>query len=359
MKKTLLGFLVISLTFASVAQYAVSAEEKLSPGEKYALKYPMPKDPFVGFYKGEMSGTKKYPLGNLKDIYAEVFRGENGYRIKILSDIMSRSDEYNVVDGLKADDGIIHLNGEGNLNLKGKITPDSIEAEGAFRNDKIKLSLRKLTIVSPTMGAKAPSDAVVLDKSKWFMNRDGSPSNWEWKDGEMTTRCFERNEKGKGVSSSVKTEVGFGALRMHCEFKIPAEYDIAVGQGRGNSGLFIGPYEVQILESFGAPAWFDQCGSIYRQSPPKVNACLPPEEWQTYDIEFHPAVYEGDKLVKYPTITVWQNGVRIHNGEEILGDTSKFPQFRKDFKHPVSDLKIGLQDHSHPVKFRNIWVQPL
>ena len=106
MRKFLLAILTSLLTLSAFAQF----------------------DSFAGFYKGEQSGTKKYPLNMSPDIYAEVYRGGDSYRLKILADILCRGDEYCVVEGLKAENGEIKLVDAGALKLNGKITPEGIEA---------------------------------------------------------------------------------------------------------------------------------------------------------------------------------------------------------------------------------------
>jgi len=65
----------------------------------------------------------------------------------------------------------------------------------------------------------------------------------------------------------------------------------AKSQARGNSGVYIqGRYEVQILDSYQNPTYANgSCGALYGQYAPLVNACRPPEQWQTYDIVFHAA----------------------------------------------------------------------
>jgi hypothetical protein len=75
-----------------------------------------------------------------------------------------------------------------------------------------------------------------------------------------------------------------------------------------------------------------------------VNACLPPETWQTYDINFRAARVEKGKVKEQPRITVWHNGKKIHDNVEI-------PKNRHRTKGPIQ-----LQDHKHNIEFRNIWL---
>jgi hypothetical protein len=115
-----------------------------------------------------------------------------------------------------------------------------------------------------------PSDAIVLfdgkDLSKW-----AGGDRWEIKDGYAITR--------KG---DITTKDSFGDVQLHIEFATPDRIE-GKGQGRGNSGVyFMERYEVQILDSFENPTYFDgQCASIYKQTPPMVNASRNQCEWQT------------------------------------------------------------------------------
>ena len=90
--------------------------------------------------------------------------------------------------------------------------------------------------------------------------------------------------------TGITTKDTFGDCQLHVEFATPAEVK-GNGQGRGNSGVFLmDRYEVQVLDSYDNKTYFDgQCGAIYKQTPPMVNACRKPGEWQTYDILFERA----------------------------------------------------------------------
>lgn len=192
-----------------------------------------------------------------------------------------------------------------------------------------------------------PSDANILfdgkDLSK-FVNGD----KWEVKDGVATCQ-----------TTDITTKESFGDMQLHVEFATP-EKVVGSGQGRGNSGVYImGKYEVQILDSYDNKTYFDgQCASLYKQQPPMVNACRKPGEWQTYDIVFEaPKFAEDGKVLKPAICTVFHNGVCVQNHFELKGGTY-YDQPAKYVKH-AEKLPFRLQNHSNPVKFRNIWVRDI
>ena len=197
-----------------------------------------------------------------------------------------------------------------------------------------------------TTPANVPSDATVLFDGK-TMDAWVNGENWQVKDGVVYS--------GKGM---VQTKQHFGSVQLHVEFATPAEVK-GDGQGRGNSGVFWGPYEVQVLDSYGNKTYFDgQCGSIYKQNPPAVNVCRKPGEWQTYDIIFmRPAFDKAGKLVKPAYVTVFQNGVLVQNHLQVKGITHwhAHPEYEA---HPEK-MYLQLQDHGNPVRFRNIWVREI
>ena len=196
------------------------------------------------------------------------------------------------------------------------------------------------------LGAKPPEGAIVLfdgtDLSAW-VKRDGkTDADWPVDDGIMTV--------GKG---NIMTKKPFGDFQLHLEFNVPYMPN-AKGQARGNSGVYLGGiYELQVLDSYGLKLQNNDCGAIYHQVVPKVNACKPPLQWQTYDVTFHKAVREGDKVLKKARVTVIQNGITTIDDVEI----SPCPAGADNPEGEPGPLL--LQDHGKSVQYRNIWIKPL
>jgi hypothetical protein len=128
-------------------------------------------------------------------------------------------------------------------------------------------------------------------------------------------------------------------------------------QDRGNSGVFfMGLFEIQVLDSFKNLTYADgEAGAMYGQWPPLVNAVRKPGEWQIYDIVFEAPVFSGGNRTKSAYMTVFLNGVLLHNHKEEMGPTI-YRQIPKYVAGP-SEGPIILQDHRHPVRFRNIWAR--
>ncbi len=190
-----------------------------------------------------------------------------------------------------------------------------------------------------------PSDAIVLFDGKDMSAFNGG-EKWKIENGYAEV-------SGGGVS----TKQAFGSCQLHIEFATP-EKVAGDGQGRGNSGVYLmGKYEVQILDSFNNKTYFDgQCGALYKQQPPTVNASRKPGEWQTYDIVFEAPEFDADgKVKKSAYLTVLHNGVLIHNHFELKGGT--FWDQPPHYETHGAKLPFQLQDHGNPIRFRNIWIR--
>lgn len=173
---------------------------------------------------------------------------------------------------------------------------------------------------------------------------EGKPAAWKLVDGAM--------QAGGG---SISSKQPFENFQLHVEFKVPYMPD-KHGQERGNSGVYLdGRYEIQVLDSYGiADPGQGDCGAVYSQAAPLVNACKPPREWQTYDIVFRAPRYKDGKKVENARVTVLQNNILIQNNQEITGPTAGGSDTDDDKPGPIL-----LQDHGTPVEYRNVWIIPL
>lgn len=205
---------------------------------------------------------------------------------------------------------------------------------------------------SVTRGA-VPSDAIVLfdgtDLSFWI-GRDGDAA-WKVEDGYM--------EVVAGAGNILSKE-HFGNCQLHIEWSEPAVVE-GESQGRGNSGVILmDKYEIQVLDGYDNPTYADgQCGAIYGQYPPMVNASRKPGEWQEYDIIFEAPSWDAAGMLEKPAfITVLQNGVVLHHRQEIMGPTGHRQGANYNTPHHAEG-PLHLQDHGNPVRYRNIWMRRL
>ena len=188
--------------------------------------------------------------------------------------------------------------------------------------------------------------------------RDKSPAAWDVKDGVLVVSKTHGN---------IETRKSFKNYQLHLEWRVPTGVT-GSGQARGNSGVFLastGPadagYELQILDSYKNETYVNgQAASLYKQSPPLVNAMRKPGEWQTYDMIWTAPTFAADGAVTSPAkVTVLHNGVLVQNDAVLTGETL---YIGKPYYRPYTSAPIKLQAHgdpSPPLSFRNIWVREL
>lgn len=210
-------------------------------------------------------------------------------------------------------------------------------------------------ITSSNAFMSAPSDAIVLfdgkDLSKWESSRGGE-ALWDVHDGVFTV-----NKK----NGDIQTKQSFTDYQLHIEWCIPTNIT-GTSQARGNSGVFMqGKYEIQVLDSYNSETYVNgQAGSVYKQSPPLVNAMRKPGEWNVYDIIYKAPTFTKDgKYRTNPTVTVIHNGVVIQNNTTIIGTTEYigFPKVAPHGEGPIILQSHG--DPSEPISYRNIWIREL
>jgi len=202
----------------------------------------------------------------------------------------------------------------------------------------------------------APSDAIVLfdgkDLSEWKSDKGNVEAKWKVHDGMFTV------DKKTG---DILTKKEFGDFQLHIEWQIPVNIT-GESQARGNSGIFLqDKYEIQVLDNYKSETYVNgQAASVYKQTPPLVNAMRKPGEWNVYDIIYKaPTFTEDGKYRTHPTVTVIHNGVLVQNNTIIIG-TTEYIGFPKVIPHGKGPIRLQSHgDPSEPISFRNIWIREL
>jgi len=218
-----------------------------------------------------------------------------------------------------------------------------------------------------------PSDAIILfdgrDLSEWqgasnkkalipgkdtamFISSEEGEAKWHIENGNMVV-----NKK----AGDIQTKRVFGDFQLHIEWRIPEDIS-GEGQRRGNSGVFLqGVYELQVLDSYENITYVNgQAASIYKQTPPLVNAMSKPGEWNIYDIIYTaPTFRENGTYRTKPMVTVLHNGILVHYNTVIAG-TTPYRGLPKVIPHGKGPIRLQAHgDPSEPISFRNIWIREL
>lgn len=307
-------------------------------------------DPQMGHYEGswQAGGTEKNRLqAQIRPLGDGTYDGfvllERSRKVIAALKLTPNGKDGSGATVLQGKSAVDHLAGELMPKLEATLKLHNKQITGTFKGDIGEGTLEATPVkkTSPTLGKKAPEGAKMVfdgkDTSQW--------ANFTWKlvdGGAMEV-----------AGGNITTKEKLTDFELHVEFRTPY-MPSARGQARGNSGVYLQSiYEVQVLDSFGLfPLQINDCGSIYAVKTAQANGCLPPTEWQTYDITFH----QGDTAKnEQPTITVVQNGITtIDNAQvpaNIVGKGGGGGNPNGGF--------LMLQDHGDRVQYRNIWVRPL
>ena len=329
------GALAVALVGSASLPGSSAQDKKQPPKKKERIAVADPKDAAKDpdfAIQGEYEGTEP---GSTSKLGAQVIANGGGqFTVKFLKGGLPGAgwDGKGTFAGIaKSKDGKV------TLSLEGGVTGTIADKTLTVNAGQGGVSLKKVERKSDTLGAKPPEGAIVL------FSKEGDEKNWD--NGKLVPLS-----DGKFLNVGIKSKEKFGAFKAHIEFRTPW-MPKSTGQGRGNSGVYIQDrYECQVLDSFGLSGENNECGGIYTQHKPKVNMCLPPLVWQTYDMEFTPAVFEGDKKVKNARATIHHNGVLIHDNVEF---PKECPGGQKESAAPGP---FQFQNHGDPVVFRNVWV---
>lgn len=135
------------------------------------------------------------------------------------------------------------------------------------------------------------------------------------------------------------------------------EFDFMLSKNSNSGVKLMKIYEIQILDSYGKDKMTtSDCGAVYLQAAPKVNACAKPGEWQKMVIEFRAPKFDADgkKTVNAKFSRVLLNGQVVQENFDVPHGTNQ-AKTAKEFPRGA----IYVQGDHGPVAFRNFTVTPL
>jgi len=216
-----------------------------------------------------------------------------------------------------------------------------LQAEGAevfYREAQ----LRPLQYPAPPSDAIVLFDGTNLDAFQGAAQQAAPPWNIDMVDGALEI------EPGSG---DLLTREAFTDVRVHLELKLPARRDgDAAGDPLRGSSLFLASrHAVKLRESYGLELSALSCGAV-GDVVPQVNEGLPIGVWQSLDVVFRAARFNGKTRTRKARITVVLNGSELYRAHE-LEDPADEPS------HAAHVLRLS--DEGVRVSFRNLWLQKL
>ena len=311
-------------------------------------------DPFmvdwVGKWVAEGSSAEQ-------TLVAQVIRGSGTtYQINFLAEFDMRGEPFLQTEGKRVETQLVFEEGA----WSGTIDGAAFWGKAILKEKEGDFELKKVTRLSPNLGADAPEGAIVLfdgsDLSEWLGDNQGTERPIPWTNESEVMTIVPARTRAERVDIMTKRQ--FRDFHLHLEFKLPLLAE-ETGQKRSNSGVIIRDYhfiEIQILDSYGLPGYWNECGGVYRTAAPKINMCAPPLQWQSYDIYYTAPRFDWNgNILENPRLSVDHNGVLIHNELEIPYSDSAVQKMREN-PGRLKPGQIMLQDHTNVIHFRNIWI---
>lgn len=309
-------------------------------------------DPFTGNYRGAFIEPPDNYFFFIDDTwYAQVYPlGHDKFAVRMLRTLRHRGPTIFEVEAHRVGERLVF----GSDEAKGEVFADSLRGSFFFDGEWVAFELEEMVEESPSLGARAPEGAVWLfdgsSVDRWSTRHGEQEPPAEIIDGSLV--IIPGGGEGK-PDNGIYSDHHFEDVFLHIEFRLEYEPENR-GQGRSNSGVYFqAADEIQVLDSFGLDGLWDECGAIYRVAAPKVNMAAPPLRWQTYDAIYRaPRFAEDGSLSEEGSITVYHNGFRIHHEQKLPADESAW-------RRNLTPGPLHLQDHGHPVRYRNIWLLDL
>jgi hypothetical protein len=159
---------------------------------------------------------------------------------------------------------------------------------------------------------------------------------------------------GKYGAADIVTKDEFRDFQAHIEFLVLKE--------GGNSGVYLqNRYEIQILDGdYGLHGM----AAVINEKLPDVQAYTGVGTWNAYDIYFQAATFEEGKLKDKAKVTVYFNGIKIHDQvsiQQVWGGPNSGLDGGNEGGKGITDRPGGLklQAEGHDVLYRNIWIKAL
>lgn len=219
------------------------------------------------------------------------------------------------------------------------------------------------------LGAKKPKEAKMLfDGSKKMLEKNWTywegprlkaqlPIKWEIvKDPVDKGTVMNSNDPaaagGLYGAADIVTKEEFRDFRLHVEFLVQEE--------GGNSGVYLqNRYEIQVLDGdYGLHGM----AAIINEHLPTEKAYNGVGKWNAYDILFKAARFENGELTEKARVTIYFNGVKIHEDksiQQVWGGPNSGQDGGNDGGKGITDRPGGikLQAEGYNVLYRNVWIQ--
>lgn len=169
--------------------------------------------------------------------------------------------------------------------------------------------------------------------------------------------CLGKDLISTNRTVNLSSEAVFGDCRVEVEFMVGQSSPN--NETDSNSGVkMMNIYEIQIFDNYGKREKLSKidCGAVYSETAPLLNACKKPGEWQKLVIDFRAPRFDvaGNKTANTKFVKVTLNRRVVQDNVEIAHGTNVS---RNAKEHPTGP--IYLQGDHGSVAFRNLKVTPL
>jgi hypothetical protein len=214
--------------------------------------------------------------------------------------------------------------------------------------------------VSAAVAESGPKSVALFngkDLTGWRMLGGKGAKQWTVGKASLAPANLSKLAVGEPGSELISPESGANLASEEAFGDCVVELEFMISEGSNSGVKMMSIYEIQILDS-AAKAKVDSgdCGAVYKESAPKMNACKKAGEWQQLLIDFRAPRFDGagKKISNAKFVRVILNGQLVQENVEVAHGTNVS---RNAPEHPTGP--IFFQGDHGPVAFRNIKVTRL